>query len=1045
MAKTIGLNIKIQSQGGEKVIKNINELETEIAKLSEELKGLDFGTEEYKKTAASLNTLKSSFKDVEKEFEGIDTEQKLTALAGATEAVSGAFLIASSAARTFGAEAKSVEEIEQLERQALEAVNIALGIRQLLEGALQARILLRNASEKVSLIQTNLLTAAQTAYNVVVGTSTGLLKAFRLALAGTGIGLAIVAITELISRFRSANDEIEKATDSTFNYAESNIKAQQEAAASEVKIKSLTRIVKDGNESLQTRKAAYDELVKIVPELSNYTLEEALAQERLNAAVSDQIALISLRARATALEEYLVEQEKARIAAEAEQRQLEEATENLNEYIELQREYNQAVAGGFQGTLEEFKKQEEARKSLSVSINEQTGELELNTNATEDNKDALADLTPEERELFEIQQEIARITGEVNQRTEEYNKTVKDGEKTLDDYNKKIEEQSRKLGQLASAFKNLEFNEEASAEILDEANELLDKQNALLEERAKILGIQIGVNDDYTESLRRLVGGVIIPDDATESVEQFQDVFKKVLDSVIKVGQGIDDVNTSSFITTDGASELLFILDNAQDNLERMVDKGYELEDALKILNEPIYNSFRQLNDEQKSLIINFLKSQEQAKSLIDDLNDGIINYNDNLKKGEDTIKLANTQNLEIFNLIVATNDALANRINNLQTEEEVRKNIESQVAKQLFDQEDLTKLSEEQLEVVQGTTDLIFDQAKFYGDVLKVNKELAKVTGEISDNITEQSEKLTDAEFGNLFEKIKNDAETNLPALKKFFSELSADTSNLTQEQLDNINTFLNEFTTGLNRSWEEMSWNEKVQQLVQVMNDLTSKIQGIAQAQISLELERLAAYEEQTLRIIGDETEAQREKQREFQEEINKQRFELEKKARIQELQFAVASSIASGAQAVVNALALPIPPPGPQIIAALYAGLTAVEIATINDQLNFVKSTQYVARRGGLVNGPSHEDGGVMMNGGMTLEGGEFIVNRNATAQYADILSQINTSTGGRALAMDDSRIVQEIRKQNQRPIKTYVMYEDIKNTNKINAKLEEISRL
>ena len=615
-------------------------------------------------------------------------------------------------------------------------------------------------------------------------------------------------------------------------------------------------------------------------------------------------------------------------------------------------------------------------------------------------------------------------------------------------YNKALEERLDLINEVISKLKEINFDEEASAKILEDANELLNKQNELIEERARVLGIQIGVNDDYTESLRRLVGGLIIPDDATESAEQLQDVFKKVLDTVIKVGQGVDDVNTSSFITPDGAAELLFTLQNAETNFQRMLESGLSFEEAVERTEKSgrgIYNSFQQLNDEQKSSIINFLKSQEQARSIIDDLNDGITKYNEALKKGEEPLQTANSQNLEIFNLIVSANDALANRIKNLQTEEEVRKSIESQVAKQLFNQEDLTKLSEEQLKVVEGTTDLIFDQAKFYGDVLKVNQELAKVTGEIADNITEQTEKLTDAEFGNLFEKIKNDAETNLPALKKFFSELSADTSNLTQEQLDNINTFLDEFTKGLNNSWESMSWGEKVQQLVQVLNDLTSKIQGIAQAQISLELERLAAYEKQTLAIIGDETEAQREKQREFQEEINKQRFELEKKARIQELQFAVASSIAGGAQAVVNALALPIPPPGPQIVAALYAGLTAVEIATINDQLNFVKSSQFVARRGGLVNGPSHEDGGVMMNGGLTLEGGEFIVNRNATAQYADILSQINTSTGGRALAMDDSRIVQEIRKQNQRPIKTYVMYEDIKNTNKINAKLEEISRL
>jgi len=82
---------------------------------------------------------------------------------------------------------------------------------------------------------------------------------------------------------------------------------------------------------------------------------------------------------------------------------------------------------------------------------------------------------------------------------------------------------------------------------------------------------------------------------------------------------------------------------------------------------------------------------------------------------------------------------------------------------------------------------------------------------------------------------------------------------------------------------------------------------------------------------------------------------------------------------------------------------------------------------------------------MNGGLVLEGGEAILNKNAVAQFSDLLSQINVQTGGRALSIDDSALVQEIRKQNQKPIKTYVLYNDIRDTNKINTRLEQISRL
>ena len=47
----------------------------------------------------------------------------------------------------------------------------------------------------------NLNAAAQRAYALAVGTSTGAMKAFRLALVATGIGAAVVAIGLLIANY----------------------------------------------------------------------------------------------------------------------------------------------------------------------------------------------------------------------------------------------------------------------------------------------------------------------------------------------------------------------------------------------------------------------------------------------------------------------------------------------------------------------------------------------------------------------------------------------------------------------------------------------------------------------------------------------------------------------------------------------------------------------------------------------------------------------------------------------------------------------------
>ena len=1010
MAKTIALNIKIQTQGGEKVVKNINELEKEIESLSNELKGLDFGSEAFEKASKDLGTLKAGLRDVEKTVEGLDKEQSIQAFGAAINGVTGAFLIASSAARTFGAEAETVEEIQKAEQAALEAVNIALGVQALAEAFIQREKIKTLALRARDIIATNLETVSQTAYTLAVGASTGALKAFRIALATTGVGALIVGIGYLISKLFEYNDATEEAVEETKQLSEYQLEAVQSTQKELASIDRLTTILDDNNASLKVKEKAYKELQKVVPDLVGLTLEEAQATGVLNTAVERQIELIKLRAEARAIEEYLTEQAKLQIAQEQQEAQQKLLTDALVETNSRYEEATQILKGMGAATMEQALAQVDARRAMYES-----------------NQETDKSITLEDR-LLELQKKILELQGDQTDQTNANNKAKEERNRLDKEYEASLQKLSKAISNVASQFKNLDFSEEASVEILGKANELLQEQTDLLNERAGFFKTQIGVNDDYTESLNRLVGGIVVPEDTKEGLIDIQDEFKNLLQEVIELGKGFDK----------NSQEV------AQGIIRNLGNAGDEVEYYLKRLPETS-EVFKKLNDEQKSVLVDFLKQTQTIDGLLDSFNKGVQDYNEGLKDATGAQERALGLNLDQFVLIEKYNNALDSRLDNFKTEQDIQQELSEEISQRIFDGKVLAELNEDQLTVVQGISDAIFEQAKFYKEVLDVNKDLEKVTQDIGANIAEQSQKLSDSEFLTLFEKIKNDAETNLPALKKFFAELSTDASNLTQEQLDNINTYLSEFTAGLENSWDDMDWDEKVGQIVAVISDLTSRIQSIAQASISLELERLAEYEKQTLAIIGDESEAARQKQLEFQKKINKQRFELEKKARVQELNFALASSIAAGAQAVINALALPIPPPGPQIVAGLYAGLTAVELAVINSQKQFVQGQQFVARRGGLVTGPSHEYGGVAAQGGLVLEGGEFIVNQAASTQYADILSSINTSTGGRGMGVDDSALVQEIRKQNQKPIKTFVLYQDIQDTNKINSRLEEISRL
>jgi hypothetical protein len=52
---------------------------------------------------------------------------------------------------------------------------------------------------------------------------------------------------------------------------------------------------------------------------------------------------------------------------------------------------------------------------------------------------------------------------------------------------------------------------------------------------------------------------------------------------------------------------------------------------------------------------------------------------------------------------------------------------------------------------------------------------------------------------------------------------------------------------------------------------------------------------------------------------------------------------------------------------------------------------------AKKGGILQGASHEQGGIMLSNGVEAEGGEAIINKRSTAAFAPLLSQINSFNG------------------------------------------------
>lgn len=146
-----------------------------------------------------------------------DTRQ-LDVLIGAAQAVAGGFAVAQGAAALFGDESEDIQKT-------LVKLNAAMSI---LNG-LQA---IQNELKKKDNIVTGIQIGLQKVYAFVVGTSTGALKAFRIALATTGVGLLILGIGLLISKLGllgdAANDAAKDIEELSLAIEDLNFKSSRE-------------------------------------------------------------------------------------------------------------------------------------------------------------------------------------------------------------------------------------------------------------------------------------------------------------------------------------------------------------------------------------------------------------------------------------------------------------------------------------------------------------------------------------------------------------------------------------------------------------------------------------------------------------------------------------------------------------------------------------------------------------------------------------------------------------------------------------------------
>jgi hypothetical protein len=183
------------TKSGKSLSGQLKGLKTELTLLEQQ--GKD-NTKEFNQLLIAASKLEDQIGDTRARVKILASDTfKFDAAVQATQGLAAGFEVAQGAAALFGSES---EDLQKAILKVQGAIAVANGVQQI------ANLLLEESA-----IKTAILTAKQAIYTTVVGTSTGALKAFRIALAATGVGLLVLGLVALIENFDKVKAALENS------------------------------------------------------------------------------------------------------------------------------------------------------------------------------------------------------------------------------------------------------------------------------------------------------------------------------------------------------------------------------------------------------------------------------------------------------------------------------------------------------------------------------------------------------------------------------------------------------------------------------------------------------------------------------------------------------------------------------------------------------------------------------------------------------------------------------------------------------------------
>jgi hypothetical protein len=245
-------------------------------------------TKEFKDLIQETTRLKTAIFETDQQVDSfVEKGRGFNTLVQNVQLVGAAFQAVEGFSAALGAENEELQKT-------MTRLNAIMAITSSLE---QIRSTLLEQSAK----KTGIAAIAQAGYNVVVGTSTGALKAFRIALAATGVGALVLGLVALIANFDKIKDSITGASVSSKALAatlEDTKTAIGDATAETQKVGTAFELARKGVISKEEALLTYNETLG---DSFGKTTDLNVAEANFNNKTSAYVKAAGLRAQAQAL------------------------------------------------------------------------------------------------------------------------------------------------------------------------------------------------------------------------------------------------------------------------------------------------------------------------------------------------------------------------------------------------------------------------------------------------------------------------------------------------------------------------------------------------------------------------------------------------------------------------------------------------------------------------------------------------------------------------------------------------------------------------